>query len=206
MSYTEDYIKLTQAIAQNEQETNKLYNLFSKSNGELGLALSFNPQLSHTELKFLKMATDAIEDASNLIINLRTETHNKNTLIKGLDETFGETLEIMKEQDSLVKVSKEYRDSGTKATQNKAELWQDYINRFVAEYIELHPYYFDREECSRFRELKNFVENKILNFSPDEKLRNTSGKNKGTFTPPDPNKKKLSEAIKHFFSNKTEKD
>ena len=205
MSYIEDYIKLKQTISQNEQDTNELYNKFSKSSGELGVALSLNPQLNHTELKFLKMAIDAIQDASNLIVNLRTETHNKNTLITGLDKTFGESLEFMKEQDSRIKISKKPRDDGTKATQKKAELWQGCIDKFVAEYIELYPYYFVGEECSRLRELKNFVENKILNFSPDEKLRNTSGKNKGNFTPPEPNKKKLSKAIEHFFSNKTEK-
>lgn len=106
MSFIEDYIKLKQAIAQNEQDSDKLYNAFAKSQGELNIALALNSQLHATELKFLKMAIDALQDATSLICNLKTETHNKNNLINGLDETFGESLEFMKDQDSQIKAAK----------------------------------------------------------------------------------------------------
>ncbi len=162
MSYIEDYIKLKQVIAQNEQENNKLYNAFSKSNGELSAALSFNPQLTHTELKFLKMAIDAIQDASSLIMNLRKETHNKNILISGLDETFGEALEFMKEQDSQVTLARAPSVKGGKRSP-KYETFEPIIIDVLTEYTSAENQLRSKKE--KLTQLKAItkIENQINN-------------------------------------------
>lgn len=162
MSYIENYIKLKKTIDQNQQDTHKLYNTFAKSNGELNVALSLNPQLNATELKFLKMAVDALQDATSLICNLRTETHNKNNLIMGLDKTFGESLEFMKEQDSQIKVAKAPAIKGGRRSP-KYEPYEEIILSVMKEYIstenQLRP---KQEKLTQSRAITK-IENQINN-------------------------------------------
>ncbi len=162
MSFIEDYIKLKHAIAQNEQDTSNLYNTFAKREGELSVALSLNPQLPPTELIFLKMACDALQDANSLIINLRTETHNKNTLIAGLDETFGESLEFMKEQDSQIKAARAPSIKGGKRSP-KYEDYEAIIIDVLTEYTsaenQLRP---KKEKLTQLKAITK-IENQINN-------------------------------------------
>lgn len=116
MSFTENYIELKKTIAKNEQDTDELYNLFAKNLGELGVAMSTskNCELTPSESKLLSMAFDTNAAAKDLIINLRTEIFNKNVLISGMDETFGESLELMIRQDEKITTDKEHKRKGGK--------------------------------------------------------------------------------------------
>jgi hypothetical protein len=106
MSDEEGYIKLQQAIVQNEQDTHTLINEFAKSDGELSFALNLDPQLNLTEFKFLEMALDTLRSARELVINLRMETGNKSTLINEIDRISGKTIPIMKGLTSEVRKAK----------------------------------------------------------------------------------------------------
>lgn len=132
MSHVEDYVDLKLAIAQNEQETNSFYNAFLKSIGELRNSISLNSKL--TDKEKLILALDVIQEASKLIERFRTDTSNNNILLKFLDETSGDTLKFMKEQESIVEKSKDGRASGTKKTQANSELWLKYIIECVSDY------------------------------------------------------------------------
>jgi hypothetical protein len=93
------------------------------------------------------------------------------------------------------------RRAGTDATKQRAISWQEKINNFVVEYANTYPYNFVGDECSNERELKNYVDTKLLTVR-DENLRTKTGKSQGKFKPPVVSKIKLEKAIDAHFKKK----
>ncbi len=93
------------------------------------------------------------------------------------------------------------RRKGTDATKQKAILWQEKINDFVADYAKIYPYDFVGDECLKERELKSYVDTKLLQVR-DDSLRTKTGKFEGKFRPPVVSKVKIDAAIKSYNKKK----
>jgi hypothetical protein len=168
MSKTENYIKLINLIAENEQDTEKLNNKFIGCYGELNSALGLNPELSFAEHKFLGMAIAAVQSATNLIFNLRTEINNKNVLIKSLDETFGDTYEVLIEKDSKIAKETGPRNKGTESTKKNRLIWEEFICDSVKKY-------FVRNRHIVSSELEHHVRDNILEAKRSGIIKMSSG-------------------------------